>query len=191
MAFSITEFKSKLKYGGARPNQFQVSITIPPGITLSRGNATSGLSNFRSFCKAATIPSDSLNKIDYYIPGGISVPVYGDKPTPESLSLTLTNDEDFSVRDMFEDWSNQIRGHASNVTNLSGDPNEYYGIVEVEQYSKTGVVIKTYRFENAILTNVSSIDLGWETQDTLEEFTVQFDYSHWTARTTDGSGSHT
>jgi hypothetical protein len=77
-----------------------------------------------------------------------------------------------------EQWSNKINSFQSNLregTNLLG---EYRTLANVTQFSKTGAKLRTYRFVNIFPTEVSTIDLSWET-DAIETFTVNFVYDYW------------
>ena len=53
----------------------------------------------------------------------------------------------------------------------------------VYHYGKAGgenaTPISTYRFEGLFPTEVSTIELGWDTNDTIEEFTVTFAFDWW------------
>ena len=62
-ARTISQFKSKLAGGGARPNLFEVSIPSFPagvdaGVWNSGDDAEQGL--FKFLCKAAALPSQML-----------------------------------------------------------------------------------------------------------------------------------
>jgi tetrahydromethanopterin S-methyltransferase subunit B len=39
-----------------------------------------------------------------------------------------------------------------------------------------------YKFYDIFPTNVSAIDLSYDSSDTIEEFTVEFQVQYWTAR---------
>ena len=49
----------------------------------------------------------------------------------------------------------------------------------VTQFSKTGVPIREYAFNGIFPTEVSTIDLDWNSTDAIEEFTITFQYDHW------------
>ena len=44
-------------------------------------------------------------------------------------------------------------------------------------------VVKTYQFYDVFPTNISAIDLSYDTADTIEEFTVEFQVQYWTPAT--------
>ena len=47
------------------------------------------------------------------------------------------------------------------------------------QYSKTGDVLRVYKFEGLFPRAVSEISLGWGDVDSIEEFGVTFEYDNW------------
>ena len=49
----------------------------------------------------------------------------------------------------------------------------------VEQLGKDDAVLMRYEFFNMFPKNIDAIELNYETADALEEFTVDFTYSHW------------
>lgn len=167
MVLSINEFKSQLVGGGARPSLFQVQITNP---VLS-------VADFKVpfACKTAALPSSNLGS--YTVPYfGRQVKYAGDR-TFEDWTVTIINDEDFSVRNALEAWSNSINSHISNTRAL---PQNYKSDAIITQYGKDGTVLRIYNFQGIFPINISDIAMSWETVDTIEEFTVTFQYDAWT-----------
>ena len=84
---SISDFKSALVGGGARPNLFEVELTtLPGGISWDADS-------FRYMCKAAALPASVIANIDIPFRGRI-FKVAGDR-TIETWSVTVINDESF------------------------------------------------------------------------------------------------
>jgi hypothetical protein len=54
----------------------------------------------------------------------------------------------------------------------------------VEQLGKDGEVTKTYTIRGGFPTTVSSIDLSYDTNDAIEEYTVEISYQYWESNTT-------
>jgi len=80
-----------------------------------------------------------------------------------------------------EQWMNTINGHQSNIREFgAASPNLYKSQAQITQFSKTGVPIREYSFDGMFPTNVSAIEMSWETVDTIEEFQVTFQYDYWT-----------
>jgi hypothetical protein len=69
----ISEFKSKLSGGGARPNLFEVQVDFPAGISLNiqgDGSGSFDQERFRLLCNAAALPASYVAPRDV-IPNSI------------------------------------------------------------------------------------------------------------------------
>lgn len=174
MAFSVANFRDNLQFGGARPSLFEVQVTDPGlGIGLN-GN------KFTFSCKAAQLPESTIGVIEvpYF---GRTVKLAGDRTFAE-WTVTIINDEDFNVYDAHMRWMDRIASHQQNAAQRVGgatsDPTSYTSDAVVRHFGKDGTVIQGVNIRNIFPVNVSAIDLAWETVDTLEEFTVtyQFDW---------------
>jgi len=170
MAFNVNDIRSQLTLGGARGSLFQVTFTNP-------ANSIADI-KIPFLCRASQIPESSLGTIEvpYF---GRKVKLAGDR-TFGDWSVTVINDEDFLIRNAIEQWSSNIN---HNLTNLrafgSAAPLLYKSTAEVTQFSKTGVPIRTYRFNGIFPSSVASIDLNWGDTDAIEEFQVTFQYDYW------------
>ena len=174
---NISDFKSKLIGGGARPNLFEVELTtLPDGVTGWDADS------FQFLCKAAALPAQTIASIDVPFRGRI-FKVAGDR-TIDTWTVTVINDEDFVLRNAFENWTQQI---AALTTNLGAtDPSAYMTNAKVFQLGRgstkasqdssgnENVVLKEYEFIDIFPTSVSAIDLSYDTGDTIEEYTVEF-----------------
>jgi hypothetical protein len=185
MAHSIQDFKSALIGGGARPNLFEVTIPSPPsGVTLTE--------NFPILCKAAALPASNIASIDVPFRGRI-FKVAGDR-TFDTWTITIINDQDFLIRDAMESWMQSIGQYAdgSGFTN----PSDYMVNAFVKQFKRgrsnvgknipTGSgleVAATYKFFDVFPTAIAAIDLSYDSSDTIEEFTVDFQVQYWTPST--------
>ena len=90
---TISQFKSRLQGGGARPNLFEVNINDFKFADWD--NET-----FQFLCKAAALPASNVTPID--IPfRGRSLKVAGER-TFDTWTITVINDEDFKLRTAFE-----------------------------------------------------------------------------------------
>ena len=173
---TISQFKSALIGGGARPNLFEVELTtLPAGIEWSADN-------FRYMCKAAALPASNVAAIDVPFRGRI-FKVAGDR-TFDTWTVTIINDEGFILRTAMEEWMNQISKLENNLG--ATNPASYMTNAKVYQLgrgSKTSsddnsgdknTVLREYEFVDIFPTNISAIDLSYESSDTIEEFTVEF-----------------
>ena len=57
---------------------------------------------------------------------------------------------------------------------------DYQSDAVVRQYSRQGDQKKAYSFQGIWPSSVSAIDLAWDTNDTPEEYTVEFQVQYWT-----------
>ena len=170
MAFSITDMKSNLVFGGARPTLFSVKIFNP---------ANSAADNKTEFMvQTAQIPASTLAPIEvsYF---GRKIKLAGDR-TFDTWSVTVINDEDFLVRNAMEEWSNRINGLLTNLRQFGGSqPSLYKSTALVTQYSRTGSALRQYKFNGIFPLEISPIELDWGGTDTIETFTVSFAYDNW------------
>jgi len=133
-------------------------------------------------CKAANLPAQNIASIDVPFRGRI-FKVAGDR-TIDTWTITIINDEDFRLRRAMEFWTEQI---ASLDTNLGAtSPNAYMAAAKVYQLGRgssprstdnsgdSNSVLAEYEFVDIFPTEVSAIDLSYDSSDTIEEFTVTF-----------------
>jgi hypothetical protein len=175
MAFNVNQFRSQLQSDGARPNLFEVSLPFP---TFSvPGNAQTKMT---FMCKTAQLPGSTLGvvPVQYF---GRELKFVGNR-TFADWTVTIINDEDFSVRNAFERWMNGINSHNLNVRNpIAGTPLGYSVDVQVTQFGKAGNTIKKYNFVGMFPTDITPIDVDWGSNDTIEEFSVTLTYQFWEA----------
>ena len=179
MAFTINEFRSSaLASGGARANLFDVSISG----TAATANLGGAVKEFTFACKAAAIPAMAVGVVEVPYFGRV-VKVPGNK-TFDNWSVTVINDEGFIVRNGFEKWVASMGTHIGNVQSAASTKlaSGLYGNAEVVHYGKIGAgkILATYNFVNIFPVSVSEIALGWDANDAIEEFTVEFAYDYWT-----------
>ena len=170
---TISDFKSRLSGGGARPNLFEVELAFPNAV----GIENDVLQKSRFLVKAAALPASTIAPIDVPFRGRI-LKIAGDR-TFETWTITVLNDTDFSIRSAFEKWMNLIN-KMSDATGLV-DPEAYQKDATVKQLDRDGSVLRSYKFWDIFPTNISTIDLSYETTDTLEEFTVELQVQWWEA----------
>lgn len=175
MAIStITQIKNRLK-DGARPNLFNVKVTAPAGATT-----TTLPTNASLLCKAGQVPSFTLGMIEVPFRGRrIKVP--GDRTFAE-WTATFIVDEGFAIRKYFEEWANFIkdRDFTSAKQRASNTAANYYSNIIVEQLSEEKTVVRKYTLTDSFPTEVSSVDLSYDTTDSIMEFTVTFQYHYFT-----------
>ena len=203
---TITNFKSALRGGGARPNLFEVDITGWPGGDSMGNFGNAAKEEFQFLCKAAALPSSNITPIEVPFRGR-TLKVAGDR-TFDTWAITIINDENFRLRSKFEQWMNGI----NKLSDGSGatSPGAYMGNAVVHQLGRgynqgkesaghsgggdgsgglSGVTpLRTYYFSDIFPTEISEIALSYDSSDTIEEFTVTFQVQYWVAGTNSTAG---
>ena len=177
----ISDFKSKLTGGGARPNLFEVVLAFPNDIGIDGGV----VDNARFLVKAAALPASTISPIDIPFRGRI-LKIAGDR-TFETWTITVMNDSSFEIRSAFEKWMNYMNKMDDGTG--STDPTTYQKDAIVHQLDRTGEILRSYKFWDIFPTNISTIDLSYETTDTIEEFTVELQVHWWEAYKGTGSSA--
>ena len=177
---TIGQFKSKLAGGGARPNLFEVEFTDD----AIKGGGQWDMERFSFLCKAASLPAQTITAIDVPFRGRV-FKVAGDR-TVDVWTVTVINDEDFIFRNAFENWM-ELMAQLSNNEGATS-PESYMSTAVVKQLgrgskpfsessdptSESQSILKTYKFIDMFPTNISAIELSYDSGDTIEEYTVEF-----------------
>ena len=172
---NINDFKAKLAGGGARANQFKVTMPFP-GYAQVGGE----IEDLAFLCRGAALPGSVLGLVE--IPfRGRNIKIAGDR-TVESWTITVLNDTDFKLRNAFERWSNGI----NNMTDNEGltNPVDYQVDAFVDQLDRNGNTIKSYTLRGAWPKNIQAIELDYDEKTEIETFTVEFAYQHFESNTT-------
>ena len=170
---SIGAFKAQLLGGGARANQFRVTIFSPPGISIGLD-----ITKTSFMVRASSLPSMALPEIA--IPfRGRSIYIAGDREFGDPWTTTFMNDTDFGVRNAMERWSNGIND--LQFTTGVVRPADYQSDLIVEHLDRDDTILKSYIFRSAWPTEVTAIDLTSDAADAIEEFDVTWRYQHFEA----------
>ena len=182
MAFSIADIRKSLNGGGARPNLFEVQFPTRGAFSI---DADAQL-DLKLLCKAAQLPASNVASIDVPFRGRI-MKVAGDR-TFDTWTVTIINDVDFALRTAMEKWMQRI----AQYSDASGfqNPDDYKSEATVTQFKRKSSADNTgsgsgleeafkYDFYGIFPTNISAIDLSYDTADTIEEFTVEFQVDYW------------
>ena len=178
---NVSSFLSTINQG-IKPNMFSVDISFPGGGQFA--NNDRDLTNI--LCKSAALPGSNLGVIEVPFRGR-TVKIAGDR-TFDTWTATFFADANMEVRGLFEDWANSINSHEGNTATrfLPNQSSEgYMADLYVSQLEKDaeqgGSVIRTYQLHHCFPTNVSAIDLAYDSNDQISEFTVEWQYSFFTA----------
>ena len=166
----IDDFKANLLGGGARANQFRVTITPPAGIAI-------GLDVRRAsfLARASNLPAQTLAEIA--IPfRGRQIYIAGDRSFDDAWTVTFMNDTDFMIRNAMELWMNGINDLAegTGVQALA----DYQTDLQVEQLDRDDTILKTYILRNCFPVSIGAIELSNDAVDAIETFTVNWKYTH-------------
>jgi hypothetical protein len=176
MAFNVAEFRSQMTGDGARPNLFSVSLTFPSFVN----GGTDASRKVTFMAKAAQLPGSTISTVPVYY-FGREMKFVGNRSFAD-WTLTIINDEDFTIRNTVEKWMNALNSHESNVRDFNAkQPSGYSVDAEVIQYGKSGNELKKYSFVGLFPIDLAAIALDWASNDTIEEFDVTFAYQYWTA----------
>ena len=173
---------------GVKPNMFLINIAFPEAIKLESEDQK--LTNI--LCKSAALPGSNLGVIEVPFRGR-TVKIAGDR-TFDTWTTTFFNDKDFKLRSFFEQWANSINTHEGNTAPLFTPNNSdgYMADLGVKQLEKDsseeGAVLREYTLKYCFPTNVSPIDLAYDSNDQIEEFSVEWQYSYFTAEAGTRSG---
>jgi|TARA_B100001113_G_C21040432_1_gene592081 hypothetical protein len=159
---TIDEFKAQLIGGGPRANRFKIFIP-------RAGNRIEFLA------KAGNIPAATLGVVEVQWRGSV-LKLAGDR-TFENWTVSIINDSEFSARTALEAWQTEIQeldgGNGATTTDY------LISRAFVEQLDKSDAVLARYEFFNMFPLSIGSIELSHETVDALEQFDVEFAFSHW------------
>ena len=182
---SITNFRDRLVGGGARPNFFEVNITLPGSVSKFADVDT----DMRFMIKAAEIPAANIGNIPVPFRGRV-LPVAGDR-TFDPWTVTVINDTSFNIRDAMEQWSNSINDlqFDGGITSPAAYQTEAFVTQLGRVNDNSGQLssgtdnmqqIRQYKFFGIYPNTVSSIPLDYGATDQIEEFQVTFNYIYWT-----------
>ena len=170
---NVSSFLTQVKQG-VRPNMFQVDITFP-------GTVDADQTLVSYMCKSAALPASNIGVIEVPFRGR-TVKIAGDR-TFDNWSATFINDKEMKSRAYFEQWLNQINTHKANTGDIT-DPTAYGRSIVIKQLEKdnspAGKELRSYKLWYGFPISTSAIDLAYDSNDQIEEFSVEFQYSYWT-----------
>ena len=171
--FNVDQFKAAMVGGGTRANQFFVGLNFPSYVGV--GAAASAQGAF--LCSATSLPGSVVNPtiVQYR---GREVKFSGER-TFAPWTVTIMNDVSFNIRNAFEQWMDGFNG----LVNNSGrtDPRQYQANLAVTQLDRNNNPLKFYTLFSAFPIDMSEIALNYGDNDTIETYTVTFQYQHYTS----------
>ena len=167
---TLDEFKANLIGGGARANQFRVTFNTPGAIATGLDVRKASF-----LIKAAALPGQTIGEITVPFRGR-TLYVAGDTEF-ENWETTVINDTDFMVRNAMERWQNAMNDTVTNtgLVNVA----DYQADLIVEQLDRDDTVLKSYILRGCFPQAIGAIELGFDTTNAIEEFTVTWRYHHF------------
>ena len=187
-ARTLDTFKSKLLGGGVRPNFFEVEINFPE-LAIDPNDVSDRL---RFLVKGANLPASIVTPIAVPFRGR-ELKIAGERSF-DTWTVTVINDSNFIIRDAMEKWMNMINKVSDNAGVV--DPTVYQQEAYVYQLGRAPIVgptnapaessdsipiLRSYHFHGIFPTNVSSIDLSYDSNNVIEEFSVEMQVQWWEA----------
>lgn len=186
---TINDFKGRLVGGGARPNLFECEMNFPAGLGLA---GVSEDDDFRFMIKAAQIPGSTVSTIAVPFRGR-TLKIAGDRSF-DPWTITVINDTNYKIRNAFEQWMNFINRHDDNagVITPAAYQSEMYirhlGRGITAQASNAGAlpktsggmeVLRTYMFHGCWPSDITPMEMSYDSSDTIQEFSVTIQYQWW------------
>ena len=172
---NINDFKSRLRGGGARANQFKVTLPFPGYAAV--GGETSDMA---FLCTATNTPASTVAEVAVPFRGR-SLYVAGDR-TFEVWQTTILNDTDFKIYRAVERWLNGINNMSDNEG--IANPADYQVDAFVDHLDRNGTTLKSWTFRGLFPTALPGIALNYGTNDAVETFDVTWRYQYFETDTT-------
>ena len=139
--------------------------------------------------KSSQLPGSNIGMIEVPFRGR-RLKVSGDRRF-DDWNTTVYNDSDYRLRDAIEKWAEVIQYHnfalghnqlTDGVTEpLAGETQGYMGSGFVRQLDRQGRQLKIYKFAGIWPVQISTVQLGFDQYDTIEEYDVTWAVQYWHA----------
>lgn len=159
---TINDFKGAFE-NLARPTLYRVT-----GLGADR--------SLEFMCKASQIPEATVGVIEVPFMGR-KIKIPGDRTFAE-WTLTVMNDEKYTLRKYFEQWMEKIGKSGDVFGAQSSEDIKEDGFVE--QLAQDGSVIAKYKLIGCFPSNIAAQDLAFDSNDTISEFSVTLMYDYHT-----------
>ena len=172
---NINDFKTKLAGGGARANQFKVTMPFP-GYAQVGGE----IEELAFLCTSAQIPSMTVQEVTVPFRGRL-IKLAGDREVA-TWQVEVLSDTNFKLRNAFERWSNGINNMSDNegLTN----PADYQVDAFLDHLDRNGNTVKSWTLRGAFPLDVQMVQLDYAQATEIEKFTVVLAYQYFESNTT-------
>ena len=168
---NLSAFTTALQGGGARANQFMV--------TMGGTGATGLTNNFHFLCRSAQVPALTIGEVAVPYRGRV-IYLAGDR-TYDAWTVTIMNDRNYSVRAFLENWMDDMSDIGGTTKANAISAASYYANATVQQLDRNNKAIRTYKLEGLWPTTLDAIDLSYDANDAIEEFGATFRFNWLTA----------
>ena len=172
---NIDDFKARLKGGGARLNQFKVTLPFPGFAAV--GGETEELA---FLCHTTSLPAHAIGDVTVDFRGR-TLHMAGDRSFA-SWSTTIYNDTDYKVYRAVERWMNGM----NNITDNEGltNPSDYQVDAFVDQLDRNGTNLKSWTFRGVFPTILPGFDYTSAEATAIAAFNVTWTYQYFETDTT-------
>lgn len=161
---------------GARPNLFRVQFA--GGFAQGADSAT-----YSILVKAAQLPGSTHGTIEVPTGGGRRYKIAGDRTFAEWTS-TVINDSGMNARRLIEDYQKNFvfadYGTRASVSPGGRTTDSLLTTVTVQHLNQSGAPVRTYVLRNCFVSDISTVDLSYDSTDAISEFTVTWVYDYFT-----------
>jgi len=163
----VSEFK---KSGVAKPNFYKIEIFDYAKVATQ---------DITFYAKATTTPTFSIKEMQVpYMGRMLKLPLTS--RLYEDWTVTFIADENYYNRKFFEKWHSAINDHLDNSLNV---PLETYilsniRVLLLNPYSTLSAGIHGFILEKVFPKEIGPINLGYDQNNTVSEFTVTFAYNN-------------
>jgi hypothetical protein len=102
--------------------------------------------------------------------------------TYEDLTTTVINDEGYSFRNTIESWMGKLNSHVGNVradaymSKLTGYTKSMFLVTMKKDGDNDGA---GWEFVNCFPTSLDQIDVNWDPNDAIMEYSITWAYDYW------------
>lgn len=179
MAFNINDFRANInRYGIVKASNYEVEIRKRvPDVGIEN--------NIRMRCSAASLPGREAMTFSEKIYGPATV--YGYDSQPGSTSFTIISSENFSEKEYFDKWIDDIIGkYRTQDTGIDrfeiGYYDDYIGTVTIKVGKDTGELTYETELVEAFPTSIGSMGLSWSEGNQIMTFDVTVAYRYYKNR---------
>jgi len=170
MPYNITSFINSFTDDIAKPNRFEVIITVPPSI----GVDTNYGRQLALRCESADLPSRSLSLVDQKF-GSNPIERHAINSYYGASTLNFIVSGDMSERIFFDNWLEYI--NPTDTFNLNYR-DTYVTPITINQYDNQNNLVYAIELVDAFPTSVNQLDLDWS-QDGHLKLAINIEYRYW------------